>query len=109
MDRSWIDTKIRWGSAYIEGVKEFMECAKKHATGTKTRCPCKKCRNVYLWEFHEIEDHLYEHGFLTTYTKWAHHGERRYESDGDTDYEGGEEEADEVGEEDDLLGNTDYV
>lgn len=75
MDKSWIQLEKRCNSAYENGVNKFMRFASSHANGTKIPYPCKRCKNIYLWEFDYVDDHLFENGFLPNYTHWMHHGE----------------------------------
>lgn len=53
-------------------------------------------QNVYKWEFDYVKYHLYEHGFRPCYIECVRHGEPHNL--------GGIKE---VGEEDDLFGNSD--
>ena len=62
---------------YQVGVEEFIEFAKRNSEDNNTtRCPCKKCCNVSVLMFEEVQDHLMIHGILSSYKTWFFHGER---------------------------------
>lgn len=42
--------------------------------------PCRSCLNVLFQPIDDVEEHLFVHGFDSTYIKWIHHGDNRLES-----------------------------
>ena len=61
---------------YQDGVEEFIEFATRHSKDKKTtRCPCKKCCNIAILTFKDVEDHLIIHGIMSSYKILFFHGE----------------------------------
>ena len=61
---------------YQVRVEEFIEFSKTHSKDNNTtRFPCKKCCNVAVLTFEEVQDHLI-HGIMISYKTWFFHGER---------------------------------
>lgn len=75
MDTSWIN-QSRNSEAYIQGVKVFMEFAKKGAQNGKVRCPCKSCQvgRKKVLPLEEVEKHILFKGFYKEYKDWIFHG-----------------------------------
>ena len=62
---------------YQVRIEEFIEFAKRHSENNNTtRFPCKKCCNVAVLTFEEVQDHLMIHGILGSYNTLFFHGER---------------------------------
>ena len=62
---------------YQVGVEEFIEFPKRNSEdNSTTRCPCKKCCNVAVLTFEEVQDHLMIDGIISSYKDWILHGER---------------------------------
>ena len=62
---------------YQVGVEEFIEFAKRNSEDNNTiRFPCKKCCNVAVLTFKEVQDHLMIHGIIISYKTLFFHGER---------------------------------
>lgn len=60
IDKSWIN-KPRNTEAYIKGVCDFMEFAKKGSRNEKIRCPCNKCQvdRKKLLSLEDVETHFF--------------------------------------------------
>ena len=73
-DKSWI-YKPRNTKAYINGVSDFMEFAKKVAQNGKIRCPCSKCQvnRKKLLPLEEVERHILFKAFYKKYKDWIFH------------------------------------
>ncbi|KAL6330870.1 hypothetical protein AAG906_009298 [Vitis piasezkii] len=81
VNKSWIKSKNRCSTEYIQGVKCFMNVARNHMDSlSQTRCPCRSCLNVLFQPIDDVEEHLFVQGFDSTYIKWIHHGDNRLES-----------------------------
>lgn len=66
----------RLSKAYAEGVKSFLEFAKKNAKHPDfIRCPYTSCGNTSKWKLTDIKAHLYIHGIDQTYREWRWPGE----------------------------------
>ena len=76
MDHSWINT-LRTSVEYDNGVREFLEFAKRNATNDSRKfyCPCVECLNERRLSAEDIYTHLICEGFCKTYTVWIWHGE----------------------------------
>ena len=76
MDKSWIMIKNQKSVAYMNGVKDFAECASNFVDSSgKVRCPCKKCVNMSFERISVLLVHLLQNGFHKFYTKQIFHGE----------------------------------
>ena len=80
MDKSWIHHRNRLSSEYADGVRKFIDIARNHVNSDgDTRCPCRKCLNVYYQSLRVVERHIFMNGFLGTYYNWVYHGEKAHE------------------------------
>jgi len=80
MERSlWIYNISRLDPSYIMEVQKFIDVAKRHAQGTKTKhicCPCTDCKNIVVSDdVRSILSHLVKRGFMKHYLIWTKHGE----------------------------------
>ena len=67
----------RISKEYQVRVEQFIEFAKRNSEDNNTIiCPCKKCCNVVVLTFEEVQDHMTIHGILSSYKTWFFHGER---------------------------------
>nr|QIA97906.1 hypothetical protein AP_R.00g000060-v1.0.a3 [Amaranthus palmeri] len=75
IDKSWID-KPRNTEAYIKGIYEFIEFAKKGLQNGKIICPCNKCQvdRKKLLPLDDVERHILFKGFYKEYKEWIFHG-----------------------------------
>ncbi|XP_031102022.1 uncharacterized protein LOC116005929 [Ipomoea triloba] len=75
MDKSWMHAS-RISREYDDGVKEFLDFAKRRLPNNNGRffCPCKKCCNLTKLSANDIYDHLICDGINLSYTKWIWHG-----------------------------------
>ncbi|KAJ0038333.1 hypothetical protein Pint_22481 [Pistacia integerrima] len=77
MDRNWIRLPNRLCKEYIDGIKSFMDVAKKCVDkNNQVRCPCVKCKNVFFKPLDVVENHLYKPGISVSYQRWVYHGEK---------------------------------
>ncbi|KAK9140143.1 hypothetical protein Scep_009824 [Stephania cephalantha] len=87
-DKHWmklVDTD-RLSDTYNVGVEQFLDYAfNKTGQRSKIHCPCSKCMNTYSKTREEDCSHLKVHGILKNYTFWYYHGERRGESNFDSE------------------------
>ncbi|KAF4377390.1 hypothetical protein F8388_013736 [Cannabis sativa] len=62
---------------YAAGMNEFISVA-RHSMDSNgmVLCPCCRCVNKKSQYMHVIKLHLITHGFLSSYTRWYHHGEQ---------------------------------
>lgn len=75
MDRTWI-TCNRVSIEYRSGVAEFLNFTILNAENRMSiRCPCTSCCNMEFPTPQQVNNHLFERGFLTTYKVWTWHGE----------------------------------
>ncbi|KAK9116338.1 hypothetical protein Sjap_015285 [Stephania japonica] len=87
-DKQWIklvDTD-RFSETYEDGVEQFLDYAFK-MTGEidMIRCPCVRCNNTDYGSREIVRSHLKVNGIMKNYTFWYHHGERRCESDSESE------------------------
>ena len=62
---------------YQVGVEEFIEFSKRNSEDNNTTIfPCKKCCNVAVLTFEEVQDHLMIHGIISSDKTWFFLGER---------------------------------
>ncbi|CAL9010729.1 unnamed protein product [Prunus brigantina] len=48
MSRRWIHNPNRCADEYLDGIKDFIEFARRHNPGaTRIRCPCRRCNNTF--------------------------------------------------------------
>lgn len=77
MDRNWMRLPNRLCKEYIDGIKSFMDVAKKCVDkNNQVRCPCVKCMNVFFKPLDVVENHLYKPGMSVSYQRWVYHGEK---------------------------------
>lgn len=77
MNRDWVELQDRRCKEYVEGIKSFIEVAKKALDGEgRTKCPCNTCMNTHDGDIKGIEEHLCKYGISPSYYRWVHHGER---------------------------------
>jgi Transposase-associated domain len=66
---------------YLEGVKKYVECARKDMRVRAARsipCPCINCQNILRQLSVEVlQDHLIAYGFVSGYTRWVKYGESK--------------------------------
>ncbi|CAO2836851.1 unnamed protein product [Amaranthus hypochondriacus] len=78
MDRSWMYGK-RDSIAFVNGVKEFCNCALQHQQESKNDdfyCPCRDCQNIDIVNnIRTLRDHIMTRGFKKQYYVWLWHGE----------------------------------
>ncbi|XP_062081341.1 uncharacterized protein LOC133786147 [Humulus lupulus] len=80
MDRHWINIPNKLSAEYAAGMNEFISVARHSmASNGMVLCPCCRCVNKKSQYMHVIKVHLITHGFLSTYTRWYHHGEQAEE------------------------------
>ncbi|XP_062094208.1 uncharacterized protein LOC133800269 [Humulus lupulus] len=84
MDRHWINIPNKLSAEYAAGMNEFISVA-RHSMDSNgmVLCPCCRCVNKKSQYMHVIKLHLITHGFLSTYTRWYHHGEQVEEVEDD--------------------------
>ncbi|KAG9457976.1 hypothetical protein H6P81_002484 [Aristolochia fimbriata] len=78
MDKSWMQNwrSRLFNKEYKEGVKYFMQKAQTVVgSDNKVRCPCWVCANGDFHSLSRVEEHLFVHGMLPSYTRWVFHGE----------------------------------
>ncbi|KAF4376079.1 hypothetical protein F8388_022600 [Cannabis sativa] len=77
MDRHWINIPNKLSAEYAAGMNEFISVA-RHSMDSNgmVLCPCCRCVNKKSQYMHVIKLHLIIHGFLSSYTRWYHHGEQ---------------------------------
>ncbi|XP_062094257.1 uncharacterized protein LOC133800316 [Humulus lupulus] len=76
MDRSWINILDKLSPEYAAGINEFISVASESINSNgMVLCPCRRCMNKQSQSMNVIKLHLITHGFLSTYTRWYHHGE----------------------------------
>jgi hypothetical protein len=75
IDKSWIN-KPRNSEAYMKGVSDFMEFARKGTQNGFIRCPCCKCQidRKKILPLEEVERHILFKGFYKEYKDWIFHG-----------------------------------
>ncbi|KAL5762915.1 hypothetical protein ACOSP7_019179 [Xanthoceras sorbifolium] len=73
MDRSWIRSKARNKSEYINGVTNFIKFATDYMKpGTnKILCPCLKCNNYRSKSIDAVEEQLFAFGIVSSYIRWT--------------------------------------
>ncbi|KAG9458850.1 hypothetical protein H6P81_003358 [Aristolochia fimbriata] len=79
MDKSWMQNwrSRLFNKEYKEGVKYFMQKAQTVVgSDNKVRCPCRVCANGDFHSLSRVEEHLFVHGMLPSYTRWVFHGVR---------------------------------
>lgn len=103
MDKSWIKEKNTFSSAYVNGVKSFINFAKQNVMGSDNliRCPCVICNNAYHKTTDEVEYDLHINGFSHAYVDWIFHGETVHI------YEGNEDDLGNTVE--DIMDSTDFA
>ncbi|KAM6576701.1 hypothetical protein CsatB_028538 [Cannabis sativa] len=76
IDKTWINNPNKLSDEYATGVLAFVERARLFVDETGlVKCPCNKCVNIQLQKIDVLEHHLFNNGFLLTYTNWYWHGE----------------------------------
>ncbi|KAF4360508.1 hypothetical protein G4B88_003391 [Cannabis sativa] len=76
INKTWINNPNKLSDEYGAGVVAFLERAKNFVDETGlVKCPCNKCVNIQLQTINVIEHHLFNNGFLQSYTNWYWHGE----------------------------------
>ena len=75
LDKSWVD-KPRNTDAYIKGIYDFIDFAKKGLQNEKIICPCNKCQvdRKKLLPLEDFERHIFFKGFYKEYKEWIFHG-----------------------------------
>lgn len=75
IDKCWI-IKPRNTEAYIKGIYDFIEYAKKGLQNGKIICPCNKCQvdRKKLLPLEDVERHILFKGFYKEYKEWIFHG-----------------------------------
>ena len=76
-ERTWHHTYNRSSSAYVEGVRDFLQVALNFARESdgRIRCPCRDCLNVEWHPIEIIQRHLFRRGMAWGYNRWIHHDE----------------------------------
>ncbi|XP_062085438.1 uncharacterized protein LOC133791534 [Humulus lupulus] len=76
IDKTWINNSNKFSDEYVAGAFAFVERAQQFVdTRGLVKCPCNKCLNIELQTIGVLESHLFENGFLRSYTNWYWHGE----------------------------------
>ncbi|XP_060966095.1 uncharacterized protein LOC133034747 [Cannabis sativa] len=76
INKTWIKNPNKLSDEYGAGVVAFLERAKNFVDETGlVKCPCNKCVNIQLQTINVIEHHLFNNGFLQSYTNWYWHEE----------------------------------
>ncbi|XP_062086475.1 uncharacterized protein LOC133792583 [Humulus lupulus] len=76
IDKTWINNSNKFSDEYVAGAFAFVERAQQFVdTRGLVKCPCNKCINIELQTIGVLESHLFENGFLRSYTNWYWHGE----------------------------------
>lgn len=75
IDMNWVD-QPRNSKAYINGIADFVEFAKKGVQNGKIRCPCNICQvdRKKILTVDEVEKHILRKGFYKEYKDWIFHG-----------------------------------
>ncbi|KAK3195493.1 hypothetical protein Dsin_026803 [Dipteronia sinensis] len=105
MDRTWIQSKARQKTEYLNGVKEFIRYATDHMKpGTnKILCPCHRCNNYCSRSADAVVEHLYTYGMVISYTRWTSHGEELIDHDYNDDYQDLTSSVNEIDEVNEIL------
>ncbi|KAJ9544702.1 hypothetical protein OSB04_024409 [Centaurea solstitialis] len=76
IDKSWTTCRRRNSDEFWNGLKAFIEIAKRHVNSDGVvRCLCRRCLNFQRHTPNIVEAHIHSYGFQTAYTKWVYHGE----------------------------------
>ncbi|XP_062102831.1 uncharacterized protein LOC133812995 [Humulus lupulus] len=76
INKTWINNSNKFSDEYVAGAFAFVERAQQFVdTRGLVKCPCNKCLNIELQTIGVLESHLFENGFLRSYTNWYWHGE----------------------------------
>ena len=73
IDKSWTTCRHRNSDEFWNGLKAFIEIAKRHVNSDGiVRFPCRRCLN---FRPDVVEAHIHSYGFQAAYKKWVYHGE----------------------------------
>ncbi|XP_042460417.1 uncharacterized protein LOC122043920 [Zingiber officinale] len=74
-DRSWMYFSI-WVPEFENGLFNFLNISfAKASLGGQIKCPCRRCKNRYLYRRDEVYNHVKSEGFVENYDLWIFHGE----------------------------------